>query len=141
VNQEKFARDILKQFKMKGCAKLNILVDCGVKMSKNDKGGKINFTTFKSLVRSLRYLTCTRPYILYGVGLANRFMETSTMTYFKALKRILRYIKGTIDFGLFYDYSNSFHLVGYSDSDWARDMYDKKSTTSFVFYMEDIVFT
>ena len=46
----------------------------------------------------------------------SRFMETPTMTHFKALKRILRYIKCTIDFGLFYGYFNSFDLVGYSDS-------------------------
>jgi hypothetical protein len=112
-----------------------------MKMSKNDKGGKINSTTFKSLVMSLRYLTCTRPYILYEVGLVSRFMETSTMTHVKALKWILRYIKGTIDFGLFYSYSTSFDLVGYSDNDWAGDIDDRKSTTSFFFYMEDTVFT
>jgi hypothetical protein len=47
---------------------------------------KINFTTFKSLVRSLRYLTCTRPDILYGVRLVSRFMETLTMTHIKSLK-------------------------------------------------------
>jgi hypothetical protein len=46
----------------------------------------------------------------------SRFMETPTMTHFKILKWILRYIKGTIDFGLFYEYSNSFDLVGYNDS-------------------------
>jgi hypothetical protein len=68
-------------------------------------------------------------------------METPIMTHFKALKRILRYIKGTIDFGLFYSYSNSFYLVGYSDSDWAEDMDDRNSTTGFVFYMGDTVFT
>jgi hypothetical protein len=45
-------------------------------------------------------------------------MKTPTMTHFKALKRILEYIKGTIDFGLFYDYSNSFELIGYSDNNW-----------------------
>jgi hypothetical protein len=45
-------------------------------------------------------------------------MKTPTMTHFKALKRILEYIKGTIDFGLFYDYSNSFELIGYNDNNW-----------------------
>jgi hypothetical protein len=110
-------------------------------MSKNDEGEKINSTTFKSLVGSLRYLSCTRLNILYGVGLVSRFMEIPIMTHFKALKRILRYIKGTIDFGLFYSYSNSFYLVGYSDSDWTEDMDDRKSTTGFVFYMGDTVFT
>jgi hypothetical protein len=52
---------------MEDCAKVNTLVECGVKMSKNDEGEKINSTTFKSLVRSLRYLTCTLP--------GNFFME------------------------------------------------------------------
>jgi len=53
---------------------------------------------------------------------------------------MLRYIKSTIDFDLFYSYSNSFELVGYSDSDWAGDMDDRKSTICFVFYMRDTTF-
>jgi hypothetical protein len=67
-------------------------------------------------------------------------METLTMTHFKALKQILRYIKGTVDFGLFYDDSNSFDLVGYSNSDWDGDMDDINITTGFVFYMGDTTF-
>jgi hypothetical protein len=109
-------------------------------MSKNDEGDKINSTTFKSLVESLRYLTCTHSDILFGVGLVSKFMKTPTMTHFRALKQILWYIKGTVDFDLLYDYSNSFELMGYSDSDWARDMDDRKSTTDFVFYMGDTIF-
>jgi hypothetical protein len=71
----------------------------------------------------------------------SRFMETPTMTHLKALKWIIWYIKGTINFGLFYGYFNNFDIVGYSDSDWTEDMDDKKSTTSFVFYIEDTTFT
>jgi hypothetical protein len=67
------------------------------------------------------------PYILFGAGLVSRFMKTLTMTHLKALKRILWYIKGTINFGLFYD--------------WAGDLDDRKSITSFVFYIGDITFT
>ena len=89
VNQEKFEREILKKFKMKDCAKVNTPFECGVKMSKNDEGEKINSTTFKSLVRSLRYLTCTNLDILFRVRHMSTFMETPTMTHFKALKRIL----------------------------------------------------
>jgi hypothetical protein len=91
-------------------------------MSKNDEGGTIISMTFKNLVGSLRYWTCTHLNILFGVGLVGRFIKTLIITHFKTLKRIRRYIKGTIDFGLFYDYSNSFELVGYSDSDWAVDI-------------------
>jgi len=60
VSQKKFAKEILKKFKMEDCAKVNTPVGCRVKMLKNDEGEKINSTTFKSLVRSLRYLTYTR---------------------------------------------------------------------------------
>jgi hypothetical protein len=141
VNQKKFAKEILNKFKMKDCAKVNTPVKCGVKMSKNDERVKINSTTFKNLVGSLRYLAYICPGILFAVGLVNKFIETPTMTHCKALKRILRYIKGTIDFGLFYEYYNSFELVGYSDSDWVGDMDDRKSITSFVFYMRDTTFT
>jgi hypothetical protein len=79
--------------------------------------------------------------IFFRVGLMSKFMESPTMTHFKDLKQIISYIKGTIDFDLFYGYSNSFELVGYSDNDWAEDMDDRKNTTSFVFYMGDTTFT
>ena len=60
---------------------------------------------------------------------------------FKAAKRILRYLKGTIDFGLYYSVSDDCKLVGYSDSDWAGDSDDRKSTTGFVFFLGDTAFT
>jgi hypothetical protein len=141
VNQEKFAKEILKKLKMEDCAKVNTLVECEVKMSKNDEGENINSTTFKSLVGSLRYLTCTRLDVLFRARLVSRFINTPTITHFKALKQILQYIKGTVDFDLFYAYSNSFELMGYSDSDSAKNMDDRKSTIDFVFYIGDITFT
>jgi hypothetical protein len=73
---------------MKYSAKVNTLVEYGVKTSKNDGGEKINSSTFNNLVRSLRYLTYTHPYILFGVGIVSMFMKTPIMTYFKTLKRI-----------------------------------------------------
>jgi hypothetical protein len=84
MNQEKFAREVLKKFKIEDYAKVNTRVECEVKMSKNDEGERINSTTFKSLVGLLRYLTCTHLDILFRVG--SRFMKTLTMTHFKALK-------------------------------------------------------
>ena len=59
MNQKKFARDVVKKFKIENCVKVNTPIEYGVKMSKNDEGEKIYFTTFKSLVGSLRYLSCT----------------------------------------------------------------------------------
>ena len=141
MNQEKFVKEILKKFKMKDCAKVNTLVECRVKMSKNDEGEKINSIIFKSLVGSLRYLTYICPNIIYGVGLVSRFMRHQLWFTFKPWSEFYNTTKGTINFGLFYGYSNSFAIVGYNDSDWAGDMDGIKSTTGFVFYIEDITFT
>ena len=68
-------------------------------------------------------------------------MEAPTSTHMKATKRILRYLKGTINYGLLYSSSIDFKLIGFSDSDFAGDIDDRKSTTKFVFFMGDCVVT
>ncbi|KAH9681198.1 hypothetical protein KPL71_026879 [Citrus sinensis] len=95
ISQESYAKEILKKFKMNDCKLISTPVECGVKLSKHDEGEDIDSTFLKSLVGSLCYLTCTRPNILYVVGLVSRYMENPKTTHFKAAKRILRYIKDT----------------------------------------------
>ncbi|KAL5794737.1 hypothetical protein ACOSP7_003331 [Xanthoceras sorbifolium] len=141
ISQENYAKEILKKFKMDDCKPINTPVEYEIKLSKHDKGESIDPTFLKSLVGSLRNLTCTRPDILHAVGLVSRYMEDPTTTHFKAAKRILRYIKGTLDFGLFYSISNDYKLIGYSDSDWGGDVDDRKSTSGFVFFMGNTAFT
>ena len=68
-------------------------------------------------------------------------METPDQSHLYAAKRILRYIKGTVDDGLFNKPTDNFSLVGYSDSDWGRDLDERKSTTGFTFFMGDTAFT
>ncbi|KAE8735609.1 hypothetical protein F3Y22_tig00000340pilonHSYRG00771 [Hibiscus syriacus] len=141
ISHESYAKEILKKFKMENCKPISTPTEYGIKMTKHEEGESVDPTFFKSLVGSLRYLTCTRPDILHAVGLVSRYMESPTTTHFKAAKRILRYLKGTIDFGLFYSVSNDYKLVGYSDSDWGGDIDNRRSTTGFVFFMGDIAFT
>ena len=121
---------MLKKFKMLDCNPVNTPMECGVKLSKQEKGlQKVGPTLFSSLVGSLRYLTCTRPEIVFSIGLVSRFMEIPSETHMKPAKRILRYLKGTLDYGIFYSASNKFKLMGYCDSDYAGDIDDRKSTT------------
>ena len=89
-----------------------------LKLTKEGEGKSIDATQFKSLIGSLRYLTITRPNIVFSVGLLSRYMETQKESHWLAAKRILRYIRGTLDFGLFYSYKDDATLYGYSDSDW-----------------------
>ncbi|XP_022871014.1 uncharacterized protein LOC111390238 [Olea europaea var. sylvestris] len=110
-------------------------------MSKYDESMKVDPSLYRQLVGSLRYLTYTRPDILYGVGLVSRYIEAPTLTHLEIAKRILRYIKGTTDYGLAYSSSTNFKLYGYCDIDWASVTNDRKSTTGFLFFMGNIAFT
>lgn len=99
ISQEAYAKEVLKKFNMSSCNPVNTPIECGIKLSKHDDSDKVDSTLFRSLVGNLRYLTSTRPDILFGVGLVSRYMEAPTTTHLKAAKRILRYIQGTLILG------------------------------------------
>ncbi|KAM1920512.1 hypothetical protein ACFX15_024298 [Malus domestica] len=81
------------------------------------------------MVGSLMYLIATRPDLMFVVSLISRYMEHPTESHLMAAKRILRYVKGTTSFGVFYRKGEDEKLFGYTDSDYARDQDDKKSTS------------
>ena len=64
-----------------------------------------------------------------------QFMENPSETHMKAAKRILRYLKGTLEYGMFYSTSDEFKLMGYCDSDYAGDIDSRKSTIGFFFFL------
>ncbi|XP_057954001.1 uncharacterized mitochondrial protein AtMg00810-like, partial [Malania oleifera] len=140
ISQSHYAKEVLKKFGMDKCNPVTTPVETRLELRKNEQGD-VDPTYFKSLVGSLRYLTCTRPDILYGVGLVSRYMETPDQSHLNAVKRILRYVKGTITDGMFYSSRGDCRLIGYSDSDWGRDLDERKSTTGFTFFMGDTTFT
>ena len=82
----------------------------------------INPTYFKSIVSDLRYLTCTRPDITYGIGIISQVKEESHQSHLQVAKPILHYISGTHDNGIFYTYSNNSNLVEYTYNDWIGDV-------------------
>ena len=141
ISQGAYAKDILKRFGMDNCNPIAIPMELGAKLSKLEGGNAVDATEYRSLIGSLRYLTCTRSDIMFAVGVASRFMEDPRASHMKAAKRILRYVKGTEQLGLHYSKTNDFLLTGYVDSDWAGDVDDRKSTTGFVFYMGGTAFT
>lgn len=141
ISQSGYAKEILERFGIESCNPVNTLVESGLELRKSTNGGNVDPTYFKSLVGSLQYLTCTRLDILYGVGLISRYMEAPDQSHLNAAKRILCYIKGTLNDGLLYSWTNDFTLVGYSNSDWGRDLDERKSTLGFAFYLGNVAFT
>ncbi|GKF30561.1 uncharacterized mitochondrial protein-like protein, partial [Tanacetum coccineum] len=76
-------------------------------------------THYRSIVGALQYLTITRPDISYAVNQISRFLHAPTISHYQEVKRILRYIKGTLAFGLYFSKPTQTSILGYSDADWA----------------------
>ena len=74
------------------------------------------------------YLTKRRPYICFVVNTLSQFLMDLRHVHLIAAKHILRYLKGTIDYGLKYEVNQKINLEGYMDLDWARNSIDRKST-------------
>ena len=79
------------------------------------------------------YLTGNRPDILYAVSLLSRYMHCANEIHFQAAKRVLRYVKGTANFGIMFRKTSGFQFLGFSDSDWAGSSDDMRSTSGYCF--------
>ena len=85
------------------------------------------------MVGILIYLTYTRPDIGFVVNFISSFMTAPKVSHWKDAKRILRNVKGTLKFGIEFTRSEDFKLTGYTDSNWAGSVDDKRSTLGYVF--------
>ncbi|KAJ8617574.1 hypothetical protein MRB53_013760 [Persea americana] len=107
----------------------------GFKMDKDSAGMAVDSTMYMQMVGSLMYLTSTRPDIMFVVSLLSRYLAHPTALHLQAVKRVLRYIKGTLTYGIFYKKGGNKELLAYTDSDYAGDLEDRKSTSGFSFLL------
>eukprot|EP00253_Pinus_taeda_P002279 PITA_02279 len=135
ISQAKYVNEVLGRFNMQDSKAAVTPTVMGLKLIKEDISKDFDPSLYKSIVGSLMYLTATRPDIMFAVSLISRFMERPKEAHWQATKRILRYVKGTKRFGILYTSSKSSDLVGYTDSDWAGSVDDRKSTSGYVFHM------
>eukprot|EP00253_Pinus_taeda_P033844 PITA_33844 len=133
LSQSKYACDILRHFHMEDCKPAPSPFQSGVKLSVSCTSPEVDATLYRQLVGKLLYLTHTRPDLSFAVGLVARVMQNPRESHWKAAKRILRYVRGTIQLGIHYSAKATPLLVGFTDSDWAGDPDDRKSTAGYVF--------
>jgi hypothetical protein len=106
-----------------------------LKLSRDNTMDEVDATQYRRLVGSLRYLTHIRSDLAFSVGYVNRFMQRSTTEHQQAVKRIICYVVGTLDHGLYYQRCPvEAHLAGYSDSDHVGDIDISKSTSGILFF-------
>jgi hypothetical protein len=105
--------------------KLKLLVDTSSEL--------IDAALYRQIIGSLMYLTNTRLDICFSVNTLSQFLVEPRHVHLVATKHVMRYLKGTLDYGLSYDGDHNFTLSGYTDSDCAGSVSDRKSTSGFCF--------
>ena len=93
-------------------------------------------TLYRSLVGALQYLTITCPDLLYVVNSVSQFLPAPTIDHFQAIKRILRYVKGTLSYGLSFTRGSSLLVLGYSNVEWAHCVETRHSTYGYSIFLE-----
>jgi len=105
--------------------KLKLLVDTSSEL--------IDATLYRQIIGLLMYLTNTRPHICFAVNTLSQFLVEPRHVHLVVAKHVMRYLKGTLDYGLSYDGDHNFTLSGYTDSDCVGSVFDKKSTSGCCF--------
>ncbi|GKE29692.1 zinc finger, CCHC-type containing protein [Tanacetum coccineum] len=134
IKQTGYTNKILKDASMMESNDTKIPMDPGTKLVKAEDGNSVDATYYRSLIGCLRYLLHTRPDLSYSVGLLSRFMQEPKDHHLKAIKQVIRYIKGTKEHGIIYKKDGGCKITGYSDSSYGINTDQGKGTTGIVFY-------
>ena len=137
VHQKQYILKMLEKYGFTDSKVVSTPADVNNELKKDDGVSKaVDPNKYQSMVGSLLYAaTATRPDIAHAVGVVSKFNSKPTEAHLTAVKRILRYLKGTVSLALKYGKTNDGQLIGYSDADWAGDLDDRHSTTGNLFIM------
>ncbi|XP_075077259.1 secreted RxLR effector protein 161-like [Nicotiana tabacum] len=125
----KYTKELIQKFGMSSAKAIGTPVSPSTSLDKDEKGNSVDETKYRGMIGSLLYLSVSRPDIMFSAYKCARFQSAPKESYMTAVKRIIRYLIGTISYGLWYPRSNNFKLEGFSDVDLAGDNEDRKSTS------------
>ncbi|KAK2419944.1 putative mitochondrial protein [Trifolium repens] len=135
ISQSKYARNIIKKFGMDNATHKRTPAPTHLKLTKDEKGISVDQSLYRSMIGSLLYLTASRPDITYAVGVCARYQADPKVSHLTQVKRILKYVNGTSDYGIMYSHCENSTLYGYCDADWAGSADDRKSTSGGCFFL------
>ncbi|KAH9685900.1 hypothetical protein KPL70_014158 [Citrus sinensis] len=135
LSQKKYAKEVLDRFGMRESHPSKNPIIPGCKLTKDENGVKVDETEYKQDVGCLMYLAATRPDLMYVLGLVSRYMGCPTELHMQAVKRVLRYLRGTMNLGLQYKRNGTNKLEAFTDSDYVGDLDDRRSTSGHVFML------
>ena len=134
-SQAKYASELLSRAGLTDSKTVDTLVDLNAHLT--PIGGKplSNPSLYRRLVGSLVYLTVTHPDISYVVHQVSQYLFAPRSTHYAAILRILRYLKGTFFYDLFYSAQSPLVLRAFLDADWTGDLTNRRSTTDYCFLL------
>ncbi|GJY22712.1 retrovirus-related pol polyprotein from transposon TNT 1-94 [Tanacetum coccineum] len=130
INQSNYVLEILKKYGMESCDPVGTPMEIKDKLDLDQNGSPVDATKYRSMIGALMYLTSSRPDIVHATCLCARYQAKPTEKHLKEVKRIFRYLRGTVNTGLWYTKDSGFELTGFSDADYARCKDTFKSTYS-----------
>ena len=135
IHQQKYIHELLKKFHMHESMIIDTPIGTTTMLDKDEAGSLVNDTKYRGMIGSLLYLTASRPDIMFSVGLCARFQSCPKESHLKAVKRILRYLKGSVNLVLWYPSGDSFDLIGFADADYVGYLVDRKSTSGMANFL------
>ncbi|CAN6571651.1 unnamed protein product [Malus baccata var. baccata] len=135
LSQTRYAKDLLHKAGMDNCKSVNTTCRPHSQFLDSEGIPLPDPTFYRSIVGALQYLTFTRPDLAYAVNTVCQYMHTPTEVHYDLVKMILRYVQGSLEYGLTYSSSSDPSLVACSDFDWAADPNTRRFVTGFVVYL------
>ncbi|XP_075080003.1 secreted RxLR effector protein 161-like [Nicotiana tabacum] len=128
ICQTKYTKELIQKFGMSNAKFISTPMRPSTNLDKDEQGIPVDETKYHGMIGLLLYLIASQPSIMFSVCKCARFQSAPKESHLTAVKRIIRYLIGTVSHGLWYPRSNSFKLEGFSDADLAGDKDDRKST-------------
>nr|GEX69405.1 retrovirus-related Pol polyprotein from transposon TNT 1-94 [Tanacetum cinerariifolium] len=129
INQSKYVLEILNKYGMESCDPVGTPMEIKDKLDLDQNGTPVNATKHHSMIGALMYLTSSRPDIVHATYLCARYQAKPTEKHLKEVKRIFRYLRGTVNTRLWYTKHSGFELTRFSDADYAGCKDTFKSTS------------
>nr|GEW39362.1 retrovirus-related Pol polyprotein from transposon TNT 1-94 [Tanacetum cinerariifolium] len=129
INQSNYTNEILNNYGLNTCDIIGTPMDIKDKLDLDQIGTSVDATKYRSMIGALMYLTSSRPDIVRATCLCARYQDPPTEKHLKKVKRIFRYLRGTVNTGLWYTKDSGFELTGLSDADYAGCKDTFKSTS------------
>jgi hypothetical protein len=129
ISQTKYTQDIIKKFGMKDAKPIKAPMGINGHLNLNTGGNSVDQKVYRSMRGLLLYLCASRPNIMLSVYMCGRFQAGPKECHLRAMKRILRYLVHTPNFGIWYPKGSHFDLIRYSDVDYVGYKVDRKSTS------------